>query len=330
VLADGRVLAAGGYIWATLDDPMAQNTESAGAELFDPTTHTWAPTASLLVARSDHRATLLADGRVLVAGGQSKPQFEWSAIASAELFDPVAQTWRLTTPMNDARTNHAQVRLPDGRIWVAGGVGSNPDPTITVWLDGVEVFDPSSETWTRWAPLAAVEPSADAVLLGDGRVLVLGLFHNEIYDPAVGSKPAPPPPRPYQRPTPYAPNEGIACFVAGAAHATALATGGAHVLALQMSLVLERHGDAFTCKSLLGPEKAMAGPVESLPLPSGQLLFAFGSHEMDLIDPATGLLTPVPSLIHQDRGTFHMLLLGDGSVLVTGGNDGPSEILRWQ
>jgi hypothetical protein len=330
VLADGRVLAAGGHTWASLEDPSARNVVGRGAEVFDPTALTWVPTGALVIARTEHQTSALIDGRALATGGESEAFSEWTALASAELYDPVAGSWSLTQSMHEARTHHAQVRLADGRIWVAGGTGVAGDQGLgTAALASVEVFDPADQTWTRWAPLSTAEPMVDAILLGDGRLLVMGEFHVELYDPAVGSQPAPPPPPPYRAPTRYAPNEPVVCVGPGLGHATALASGGAHVLALQMSLLITPERDVMGCRSLLGPAQQKASPVASLALESGKLLFTFGAEEVALLDPGTGVLTALPPLIHRDRGAFHLLLLPDGSALVTGGSDDPSEVLRW-
>src|SRR5712691_10927695 len=63
--------------------------------------------------RAGHTATVLADGRVLVAGGGYE--------ANAEIYDPASATWTLTTPMNVSRGRHAAVRLGDGRVLVVAG-----------------------------------------------------------------------------------------------------------------------------------------------------------------------------------------------------------------
>ena len=68
-LHDGRVLFAGGYNCAAA----GQDGMWASAELYDPTTGTFSPTGSMAAPRSQHTATLLADGRVLIAGGLSGP-----------------------------------------------------------------------------------------------------------------------------------------------------------------------------------------------------------------------------------------------------------------
>ena len=84
LLADGRVLVAGG------EGQGSSHGGLASAEIYDPATGTWTPTGSLGQAREQHTATLLANGRVLVAGGEAPGG---AALASAELYDPASGTY---------------------------------------------------------------------------------------------------------------------------------------------------------------------------------------------------------------------------------------------
>ncbi|MEZ4542042.1 MAG: kelch repeat-containing protein [Chloroflexota bacterium] len=145
----------------------------------------WALTGSLNEARSGHTATLLSDGRVLVAGGLAP-----SAItASAEAFDPVAGVWSVVGSMAAPRVGHTATRLADGRVLVAGGRDDHDEV-----LDSAELFDPATGTWSAAGRMGSARAGHAAVLLNDGDVLISGGFDEDEtksysvrYHPATGA-----------------------------------------------------------------------------------------------------------------------------------------------
>ena len=126
----------------------------------------WGATGALHTARTDHTATLLPDGRVLVAGGQDQDA-GGNPLARAELYDPRARAWTPTAAMRDARTQQTATLLPDGQVLVAGGDDKHPQGSA-------ETYDPRARTWARTGPMHAIRFGATATLLPDGRVLVAG------------------------------------------------------------------------------------------------------------------------------------------------------------
>jgi hypothetical protein len=121
--------------------------------------------------RDDHTATVIADGRILLAGGQDA---SGKSLDTAAVLDAGAAAFRLlSATMNDRRADHQAVRLDDGTVLLLGGEddpASGPDVILT----GVDRFVPATESF---APKAALEVARDdhrVALLLDGRILVTG------------------------------------------------------------------------------------------------------------------------------------------------------------
>ncbi|MBI2392139.1 MAG: hypothetical protein HYV09_21285, partial [Deltaproteobacteria bacterium] len=167
-LNDGRVLVAGGDGTST-------------AELYDPGANTWSATGSLAGQRFGHAAAVLADGRVLVAGGVR----EGAVLGDVEVFDPAAGAWSAGGSLLAARYGATATRLPSGKVLIVGGkVGVNMTASV-------ELFDPATKTATKTGSLAEPRTEHFAALLGDGRVLVVGGLYSstntEVWDPASGT-----------------------------------------------------------------------------------------------------------------------------------------------
>ena len=70
------------------------------------------------VARQDDTATLLANGKVLIAGGENT---DTRTLSSAELYDSAAGRFTLTGSMTVPRMNHTATLLSDGRVLITAG-----------------------------------------------------------------------------------------------------------------------------------------------------------------------------------------------------------------
>ncbi len=133
-LADGRVLLCGGY--REVSSGTLNSTETA--EIFDPSSNTFAPTSPMASQRVDHAATLLPDGRVLVTGGSALFGANLLDLASAELFDPANETWSPAPhDMVHTHATHAALDLGDGRILVVGGSDTDLRPELYTIATGV-------------------------------------------------------------------------------------------------------------------------------------------------------------------------------------------------
>jgi hypothetical protein len=200
VLADGRVLVVGGSptaaassaeiydpqtnTWSSAAPPTSSRVDhtatllrtgavlvvsGASAELYHPFVG-WIPAGRLSIARTHHTATLLDDGRVLVTGGIDVSLSTYAVdrvLAAAELYDPGTNVWLPATSMRSRRMDHTATRLADGRVLVAGGLGSELN-------DRAEMYDPRADRWSDAGALPARTAHHAATLLPSRRVLLTG------------------------------------------------------------------------------------------------------------------------------------------------------------
>lgn len=154
LLPSGKVLVAGGFNDGTGD--------LNSAELYDPATNTWSGAGSLITPRDDHTATLLGDGKVLVAGGTvgSTKLVPGLSLASAELYDPGANTWSAVTPMSSARDSQTATLLRNGKVLITGGSSNG------LSLASAELLDPYAQSIISITPARiAVGGSAQVQLV---------------------------------------------------------------------------------------------------------------------------------------------------------------------
>ena len=180
-LDNGQVLIAGGTDITGYNDYYS-------TELYNPDQGTWSYTGNLNTSRRNPTLTVLADGRVLIAGGRHGLPDGSSFLASAEIYDPATGQWSYTGSLNIARDSPKSVRLHDGRILLVGGEGPWREEGPTA-----ELFDPQSGKWTLTGSMSIGWVEATLTVLQDGKVLRAGgrgsgytLASAELYDPATG------------------------------------------------------------------------------------------------------------------------------------------------
>jgi len=167
-LLAGRVLVVGGM----------ENDNIPGGEIIlpdagltiDPSTGDVQATGPVSQKLWRNTATLLRDGRVLIAGGQS---LDPSVIAldHAEIFDPAKNQFETTAnPMLFARHTHTATLLANGMVLLAGGDG----PYVDLVRNGCELFDPATETFLGVQDMRRFRTGHTATLLDSGHVLVAG------------------------------------------------------------------------------------------------------------------------------------------------------------
>ena len=283
-------------------------------------TGTWlVESPSMLNQTYEATATLLANGRLLVAGGAGVPSVASKGqalpIANAEIYDPVTNAWIAANPMIFPRATHTATRLDDGTVLVAGGANGGG------LLAYAEIYSPATGAWTLTGSMATAREYHTASLLPDGKVLVVGgsgtsgaLSSTEIFDPAAGT------------------------WTASGSLITARYNHTATTLADGSILVAGGRGASGPLASaeIYNPATGTWAATGSMGAPRsdhsatfittiGKVLVA-GNYEysgdqasVELYDPASGTWSATGSL-NSPRGLNTTTLLQDGTVLVAGGN----------
>ena len=309
LLPNSKVLIAGG---------MERNGKyDASAELYDPHTGVFGPTATMESARSCHTATLLPNGKVLIAGGSDG---SGTHLASAELYDPATGRFTPTGNLTGPRCGAAAVLLKSGKVLLVGGDGAHEYDRLA----SAELYDPATGRFTATGSMRVPRAVHTAVRLADGRVLVLGgtsggHYPNEtieasaeVYDPASGR-----------------------FTVTGSMNAAryklaAVLLSNGQVLVVGGSDNRAWHG-TYASTELYDPATghfAKAGDMNFrrfkltnslVLLPGGHVLIAGGAEHPEVYDPATKAFQPVAGTVGNGRYFSSATLLADGRVLIAGG-----------
>jgi hypothetical protein len=307
-------------------------------EEFDPSTEEWTRVATLPAPRSNHSATLLSTGRVLIVGGCPTDAIGApsgvNATASALLYDPATRAITEGPPMAHARCGHTATVLADESVLVAGGASSQPTMTRqALAVATLERFEPSSGRWLVGPSLIAARYLHTATLLRSGQVLIAGGVDEteqgfrsaELFDPARSTVAA----------TAGLMGELRIFF------ASALLPSGRVMAATgkRANVAFSSGTELFDPRDGQWTPAAAAPPARTAPtltaLPSGRLLLVGGLSrsvsrsqyvaDAALFDESTGAWSAVGPLAIP-RALHQATLLPSGQVLVTGGVDADGEL----
>ncbi|MDP2887057.1 MAG: kelch repeat-containing protein [Ignavibacteria bacterium] len=269
--------------------------------------------------RFAHTSTLLADGRVFIAGGQAA-----GSLASTEIYDPNSRTFLDARTMSVPRAGHSATLLRNGTVLLAGGYNG-------AYLSSAEIYHPKTNSFTSTGGMITARSGHEAILLNNGRVLLAGgvglgwifLASAELYDPETGT------------------------FTPTGSMTTARESHTATLLKDGRVLITGGHKDRranmilYSSTELYNPSTgrfSLAGTVtvrrhkhDATLLSDGRVLVVGGADERDrdgaytsaeIYDPHTGRSVPTTNMNlrrYKLRGTT--ILLQDRNVLVVGGSN---------
>jgi hypothetical protein len=128
----------------------------------------WISGPDMAMTRQRHSATLLSDGRLLVAGGAYDFWGE-AATATCEIFDPTTETWSSAASMSVARSSHTATLLPSGKVLVTGGYNGGGYA-----LSSAELYDPTNDQWSTLDAMSYGRYRHQAIVLNSDEILVVG------------------------------------------------------------------------------------------------------------------------------------------------------------
>ena len=166
LLGNGKVLIAGGYTC----DSSGNCGSLSSAEIYDPMAGAFSSAGNMTTNRSGHTLTLLNNGQVLIAAGETcSLANSCTALSSAELYNPTAGTFTATGSLNAARFNASAVPLNSGQVLVVGGFDGTNYPATG------ELYDPVAQTFSNTSTnLNTPRANATATILDNGYVLIAG------------------------------------------------------------------------------------------------------------------------------------------------------------
>jgi hypothetical protein len=265
LLSDGRVLVSG--TWST--DGQAAGTPTG--ELYDPSTGKWSMVTTASDAFGYPIDVSLGDGRVLMADERD-----------SALFNPSGGGLVEAGPMVVDGGSDTATPLMDGRVLLAGGIGTSTSGGNPPYLASAQLYDPATNRFVKTGSMKVARESAVAVRLHDGRVLIAGgdqglcgecgeanyLSSAELYDPSTGT---------------FAP------------------TGSMHLARTEFAAVLLADGQVLVAGGASGTGDGNTNSVEIYEPPTGHF-------------SACGYMT-TPRLRQ-----LHLIALANGKVLIAGGN----------
>jgi hypothetical protein len=304
LLPSGTVFITGGF---------SGTSPHNDTEIYDPTLKTFTLDTPMQYHRSNHRAILQGDGRVVVIGGVT---LEGGFLAINEVYTPSTKTWDLYAPLLENRGGPTGTMLSSGNILVAGGVTGNET------LQSAEILDPVTHEFTAIGNMNAGRNQHRATLLNDGKVLLtagstntVNLRSAELFDPSnntfslVGSLATP---RKSHTAT-LLPDGRV------------LVTGGkgAQLGDLDSAEIYDASTQLFHTTSPMNEERALHSATL---LETGEVLVVGGvqtggvtTETAELFDTSTETFSLTGSLF-LGRKRHRASLLVDGTVLVSGGN----------
>lgn len=275
--------------------------------------HGFEATGTMGTNREMHTATLLADGRVLIAGGLTVDVWNsyYAPVSKGELYDPAAGTFSPPHSMIHSRYCHTATLLTSGKILITGGYDTSVrTPPGNLPIATAEIFDPANGAFSVTGSMVSSHACHTATLLTSGKVLIAGgsaagfgdSNTAELYDPATGT---------FSTTGPMA--------VARQGHTATLLPSGKVLVTGGPDNTAELYDPVTGMFSSTGSMAIARTSHAATLLADGKVLVTGGAdNSAEIYDPASGTFSSTGSM-SVARSSHTATLLNDGTVLVAGG-----------
>ena len=304
------------------------NYSAAAVVLVTAKPSPFSPTGNLVHGRRFHTATLLADGRVLVAGGLNTNNCP-DASDFAELYDPASGSFAPTSSMINPRYHQTATLLQNGKVLITGGDSSNfecSDLDTSPQVASAELYDPSSGSFTQTGSMSEARSGHTATLLPSGKVLIVGgntvgsgSATAEVYDPATATF------IPTANMTKAQTGQSATLLLDGRVLIAGGIGSGQSSSTLATAELYDPLTGAFTVTATMTAPRA--GHTATL-LPDGRVLVtggftdstAVGTDTAEIYDPAKASFQATSQPMAVGRSDHTATLLRDNTVLLFGGD----------
>lgn len=208
-LDDGRFMALGGITGPFGSGSNHYTKVLRTAEIYDPATGVWTPTANMTNYRAGGTSWVLPDGRVMIAGGTEGNNIHelhdvadllGTALKSTEIYDPATDTWIFGAPLSEFKAGAMSAVLEDGRWLVSGGITHISIFGIPIpdFSNNQQIYDPATSSWSDTGNLKEKRALGGITRMQSGWLYIAGgaggdIFNigpirdTEIYNPTTGT-----------------------------------------------------------------------------------------------------------------------------------------------
>ena len=316
ILSNGKILVSGGIgDWGA-----GQRSPAIGSsEILDLTTNSWTSASPLNHPRYGHTQTVLNDGTLLAVGGSPNGVKD----LPPEIYNASNDNWTETSKMSYARRlGHAATLMANGEVLVTGGLAEVEGNKKIIAK--AEIYNPKDGSWRLVSDMTMPREKHKAVLLNNGKVLVIGSDNEEQYVRGITTAELYDPDNDSWTGLGQLMDEHAERFTAVLLNdGKVLVSGGGtkgRRLTPETTATMEIYDPDNATWSLVEPMTTRSWRHTATVLNDGNVLFV-GNEKLSIYNTSSDSWTPIGGFSDPRGGVHAPVLLSDGRTLIIGGHD---------